>query len=110
MPRPNKPVELGSLTDPISPSRPSSWRKYGGPENSSDYEPDGAVLVDSLTHETVAVVDLTDAESPEVSIAPEPLGADLETVAPPILLEWTSERSIDGRKYHRDDNLVPVSS
>jgi hypothetical protein len=110
MPRPNKPVELGSLTDPISASRPSSWRKHAGPEFASEYEPDGVILVDAMTHETVAVVDVTDAESPKVSIAPGSMGAGLEPLPPPTALEWKSERSIDGRTYHRVDEMVPVSS
>jgi hypothetical protein len=110
MPRPNKPVELGSLTDPISASRPSSWRKHAGPEFASEYEPDGAILVDALTHETVAVVDVTDAESPKVAIEPGLAESDLAPSSPPVVLEWTSERSIDGRTYRRVDEIVPVSS
>ncbi|MDA2979353.1 MAG: hypothetical protein O3B42_06295 [Actinomycetota bacterium] len=110
MPRPNKPIERGSLADPISASRPSSWRKHAGPEFASQYEPDGVILVDPMTHESVSVVDVTDAESLKVSIAPGPIGAGLEPLAPPVTLEWKSERSIDGRTYHRVDEMVPVTS
>ena len=110
MPRPNKPVELGSLTDPISASRPSSWRKHTSPEFASEYEPDGAILVDALTHETVAVVDVTDAESPKVEIEHGLAVTDLAPSSASVALEWTSVRSIDGRSYHRVDEMVPVST
>jgi len=104
MPRPTKPIQQGSLTEPVAASRSRTWRKHAGPEHASQYDPDGTILVDSLTHETVAEVDLTDAAEPTVSIAP--VEAVVET-APPVTYSWQSDRSIDGRMYHRHDELVP---
>lgn len=110
MPRPNKPVELGSLTDPITASRPSTWRKHAGPESADEYEPDGAILVDALTHETVEEIDLTPVDTPLVTIAPTAGGFAREPAPVAVPREWTSGRAIEGRAYRRVDELAPVSS
>lgn len=107
MPRPDKHIQQGSLTEPVTASRSRTWVKHAGPEFASQYDPDGSILVDAMTHETVAEVDLTDAERPVVSIAPPP-PALIEAPAP-IVHTWETERTIEGRMYHRVDSLVPSS-
>ncbi|KAA3637740.1 MAG: hypothetical protein DWP92_07310 [Armatimonadetes bacterium] len=106
MPRPNKPIQPASLTDPVSASRGNTWRKHAGPEFASQYEPDGTILVDPMTHETVAIVDLSDVEAPVVSVGTEPQSpvSEIPREAP---LVWTSQRSIEGRSYSRLDVVVP---
>lgn len=112
MPRPSKNITPGSLTDPVPAARSKVWRKHAGPEHASQYEPDGTVLVDALTQETVAEIDLTDVDRPKVTVLPvervveeaEPVVKEAEPV---VNLVWTSDRSIEARVYHRSDALVP---
>lgn len=106
MPRPNKPIHPASLTEPVAASRGNTWRKHAGPEFASQYEPDGTILVDPMTHETVAIIDLTDVEAPTVSMTSEPR-TPVPEIRMAVPLVWTSQRSIDGRSYSRVDVLVP---
>ncbi len=106
MPRPNKPIHQASLTEPVTASRGNTWRKHAGPEFASQYEPDGTILVDPMTHETVAIIDLSDVEAPVVSITSEQQASDPE-IHRAVPLVWTSQRNIDGRNYSRVDVLVP---
>ena len=108
MPRPTKRIEPGSLTDPVVAARSSVWRKHASPEHAAQYEPDGAILVDALTHETVAHVDLTEVSKPTVSLV-EDVPPPAPEVQPTISFVWTSERTIDGRTYRRSDALIPES-
>ncbi|MCZ7532860.1 MAG: hypothetical protein M5U23_05575 [Acidimicrobiia bacterium] len=106
MPRPNKPIHSSPLSEPVAASRGNTWRKHAGPEFASQYEPDRTILVDPMTHETVAIIDLNDVEEPVVSIASasqEPV----PEVHKSVPLVWTTQRSIDGRSYSRVDVLVP---
>jgi len=111
MPRPNKPISSGRLEDPVSNSRGSTWAKHAGPEHSDQYEPDGALLIDALTQETVAHVDLTAESEPMIEIreAPSPT---VDALTPPAstTYRWESNRTIDGRIYHRLDTKVVVAS
>ena len=106
MPRPSKSITPGSLTDPVPAARSSVWRKHAGPEHSAQYEPDGTLLVDAMTHETVEVIDLTEVEARRAAkarVPVEPAVAQLECV---VAYEWVTERSVDGRTYRRSDKLT----
>lgn len=100
MPRSDKPISGGSLTDPISSSRNRIWTSHTDPEESNRFEPDGDSAVDPLTQEPVeAVVNLLDPEAPEVTVQkPDPA---LSLAVRPRSYEWTSVRSIEGRTYVR---------
>ncbi len=100
MPRSDKPVSGGSLTDPISSARNRTWTSHTDPEEPDLFEPDGASFVDPLTQEPVeAVVNLLDPEAPEVTVQkPNP---SISRVVRPPTYEWTSARSIEGRTYIR---------
>ena len=82
---------------------------HAGPEHSDQYEPDGKIVIDPLTHATVAHVDLTEDE-PTVDLDPTPAVEIVEPV-PMFTYRWTSERTIEGRTYRRTDRKVaePVS-
>ena len=105
-PRGDKKISQGSLSEPIVSARARVWTKYGGPENADQFEPDGQVTIDPLTQATVEV-DLT-AEAPTVEVSkPEPAPV---FVPKPVEYEWTSERSVEGRVYHRKDGRSPVEA
>ena len=106
MPRPTKNITPGSLTDPVPAARSRVWRKHAGPEHSSQYEPDGTILVDAMTHETVAEIDLTDVESPVIEVK-ETTSLDVVEPEPVVTRVWVTERTIEGRTYRRSDSLVP---
>lgn len=113
MPRPNKPINPGRLEEPVASSRGSTWAKHKGPEHAAQFEPDGAILIDAVTQETVAHIDLTvEPESASVvEVVPEVL--DVQTPqkpAAPVRYRWESERSIEGRLYRRTDVKVPDTS
>lgn len=108
MPRPTKSITPGSLTDPVAAARSSVWRKHASPEHAAQYEPDGAILVDALTHETVAHVDLTEVSKPTVRLVEDP-SSSMPEVEPVVAHVWVSERAIEGRTYRRSDALVPES-
>jgi hypothetical protein len=88
-------------------SRGSVWNKHAGPEHAEQYEPDGVIYVDSLTHETVTEVDVTE-ESPVVTVAPQVVVKLVEPIAPKVRHDWQSLCEIDGRTYRRADKLVPA--
>jgi hypothetical protein len=60
-----------------------------------------------MTHETVTEVDVRE-ESPVITVAPEISVNLVEPLAPQIAYDWQSQRWIEGRTYHRIDELVPV--
>ena len=107
VPRPNKPINSWQLSEPVVASRGSKWDKHAGPEHAAQYEPDGRILVDAMTHETVTEVDVRD-ESPVVTVAPEITVDLVERLEPKVSYDWQSERWIEGRTYHRLDQLVAV--
>lgn len=102
MPRSDKPISTGNLSDPVSSARGRTWVSHAGPEDSDQYEPDGLVAVDQMTHETVdAVIDLVDPIAPIVTVRPTlPTPPPLK---PTATYEWTSIRSIENRTYVRID-------
>ncbi len=69
-----------------------------------------------MTHETVMEVDVS-TDAPVITVTQEPSvrvvqpAPDIQPAPEPkVLYEWQSERSIEGRKYHRLDGLVPVET
>lgn len=87
-------------------ARSSVWKKHAGPEHSSQYEPDGTVLVDAMTHETVEVIDLAEVEAREAAKVPVQVEPEAIPVEPKVAYTWTTERVIDGRTYRRSDTLT----
>jgi hypothetical protein len=66
------------------------------------------MLVDAVTQETVAHVDLTVDQEPDATVEVVPV----EIPTPPSRVRptryrWESERSIEGRVYRRTDTRVP---
>ena len=109
MPRPNKPINPGPLTQPVSASRGSTWAKHAGPEHSDQYEPDGLILVDAMTHETVTEIDVRD-DVPVVTVSEDVEITLVEPLTPTVTYVWESSRTIEGRTYRRFDELVPAGS
>ncbi len=109
MPRPNKPIKPGPLSQPVAASRGSKWAKYAGPENAAQYEPDGVIMVDAFTQETVTEVDVS-APEPVVTVSEDIPVRLVEPLAPRVTYSWESDRTIEGRSYHRIDRLVPDAS
>jgi hypothetical protein len=115
MPRSDKPISTGNLTDPIASARSRTWTSHASPEDADAFEPDGTSFVDPLTQEPVAaVVNLLDPSEPVVSIQPpEPRFGRLASrpafVAVPVY-EWTTVRSIEGRTYMRTDERHQVEA
>ena len=109
MPRSDKPISTGSLSDPVTSARSRTWTSHANPEDSEQFEPDGLSLVDPLTQEPVeAVVNLIDPVKPAVTITePEP-NPDPEIVVRPPVYEWLTVQSIDGRTYTRLDERHEV--
>ena len=115
MPRSDKPISMGNLTDPISSARSRTWSSHANPEDSEQFEPDGVSLVDPLTQEPVAaVVNLMDPTEPVVTVqTPGPgfsrLASPPISVSPPVY-EWTTVRLIEGRTYLRQDERRRVEA
>jgi hypothetical protein len=113
MPRSDKPISRGNLTDPIASARSRTWTSHASPEDADQLEPDGSAFVDPLTQEPVAaVVNLLNPSEPVVSIQPpEPRFGRLASrpafVATPVY-EWTTVRSIEGGTYKRIDERHEV--
>lgn len=117
MPRSDKPISGGSLTDPITSARSRSWSSHASPEDADQFEPDGVSLVDPLTQEPVeAVVDLVDPVAPVVDhvdpVMPvvakrRPVPESPRLVRIPVY-EWSTVRSIEGRTYTRIDERHEV--
>jgi len=109
MPRSDKPISSGSLTDPIASARSQTWTSHASPEDADQFEPDGAAFVDPLTQESVeGVVNLMDPAEPVVTLGKLP-----STVAPVFsapMYEWISIRSIEGTTYTRIDERHEVTA
>lgn len=93
-------------------SRGSRWEKHAGPENAAQYEPDGLILVDPMTHESVTEIDVRENE-PVVTVAQEISMTVVDSEPEPeikVRYDWESERSVEGRTYSRSDSLVPVDA
>ncbi len=108
MPRSDKPISSGSLTDPIASARSRTWTSHASPEDADQLEPDGAAFVDPLTQEPAeGVVNLMDPAEPVVTLGRLP-----STTAPVAALpvyEWISIRSIEGTTYTRIDQRHEVT-
>ena len=115
MPRSDKPISMGNLTDPISSARSRTWSSHANPEDSEQFEPDGVSLVDPLTQEPVAaVINLMDPSEPVVTVqTPGPTFSRVPSPpisASPPVYEWTTVRSIEGRTYLRLDKRHRVET
>jgi hypothetical protein len=109
MPRSDKPISTGNLSDPVSSARGRNWASHAGPEHSDQYEPDGLVAVDQLTQETVeGVIDLVDPDAPKVTVVDRKLNPT--PVEPIPEYEWTTVRTIEGRMYMRLDERYQVNA
>ncbi|GMR02813.1 MAG: hypothetical protein BMS9Abin20_1164 [Acidimicrobiia bacterium] len=121
MPRPDKIYKPSPRREQSTPSRGTSWSKYGSIETADHH--DGIP-----TEITVVLESTTDVETEEMPGRPEtsengtrpssaslpPIPGDLHaaprlsgTVKTP---EWVSERTIDGRTYRRRDELITIES
>ncbi len=108
MPRSDKPISTGSLSDPVAPARSRTWRSHANPEDSDQFEPEGLSLADPLTQEPVeAVVNLMNPTKPTVTI-PKPDPAPEIVVRPPVY-EWVTVQSIEGRTYMRHDERHEIA-
>jgi hypothetical protein len=110
MPRSDKPISTGNLTEPVSSSRSRTWSSRDTGIDTDHLEPDGLVVVDPLTHEVAedeTVVNLMDAKAPTVVIRkPEPL---LRRPGQTPVYGWTTVREIEGRTYTRRDERHEAS-
>ncbi len=113
--RPKKPIKPGDLSQPVGSSRGSVWKKHAGPEFASQYEPDGSLLIDPVTQETVAEIDLTDTDNVSIEVVIDSPETSPDQPAPRPIVDqptytWLSERSIEGRTYRRTDRRALVVS
>lgn len=108
MPRSDKPISGGSLTDPVTSARSRSWSSRAAPEDQGHFEPDGLSLVDPLTQAPVeSVVNIVDPVPTAGPVTNVIAGRMPQTapvrVGPLPVYEWTSVRTIEGRRYRRVD-------
>jgi hypothetical protein len=113
MPRSDKPISRGSLTDPIVSARSQTWSSHADPEDSDQLEPDGASFVDPLRQEPVAaVVSLVNPKQPVVTVRVQDQSMQRGAFSPmfvvPPVYEWMMVRSIEGRTYMRLDERYQV--
>lgn len=119
MPRPDKDINPGSLDGPSSSSRSESWTKYGGPETAggsrgAPSSVDSVIL--EVTVDDITVIEHSNAQESKYTTrgtAAHGIGLPEDKLAGrPIefVPEWTVERTIEGRVYHRIDTLVMVQT
>jgi len=114
VPRPDKTYSPGRLDSASTPSRGSSWSKYGRVETATLHDGIATEITVDLTDDSESGVEAREVPSkyversfaaplPPLLAAAEVTPANPETV---ITTEWTSVRSVDGRIYRRHDELV----
>jgi hypothetical protein len=119
MPRSDKPINSGNQLDaPVPGSRAHVWTKHGGPETADGFR--GAPTSTEVTVDDITVVttDMPEAVSKwdrrGTSAHLAPGGDDVQPVVRDVEVrrEWTVVRSVEGRSYHRRDEVrfveVPI--
>jgi hypothetical protein len=113
VPRPDKTYSPGRLDGVSTPSRGSSWTKYGSTETTTAHDGIATEITVDLTDGAEAAVQAGRVPSKYAErsfTAPLPPLPDDEVnpVQPERVTttEWTSVRSVDGRTYRRHDELV----
>ena len=117
MPRPNKPINRGRLDDEVSPARAHTWTKHSSEPGASETLGDPSdieVKVDDIiiiggNRSTAPDSDVESKYHSRGTAAHLHYGEDIPQAAKVRYEEeWSMERWIDDRTYHRIDTMTRV--